>query len=182
MILTKAQLARFWRDWSAACRHQDWTDKPTQDRERRALLARAGFQSLTHVDRAAGFDRVLAQLGLLRERLDRTAELTDAGAGRGDRRRHLWLIHQDAAPLGGEVYILAVARDRFKVLPALRTLDDLTDDQVYQLMMTIHARLDKARRTGQAASLDSEEEFQDQVAFALEPGFEPETVTADCPF
>jgi hypothetical protein len=162
MLLTKPQLSRFWRDWSRVIKYQDWSHDQAET-ERKALLQRAGFQSLTHVDRSAGFDRLLSELGRLLDNVKRTAELGNPEPG--ERRRYLHLIREHAAQLGGEPYVLALARDRFHVTTGLNTIQDLSTQDLYQLMMTLAARASSARRARENQSLTSEETFPDQVAF-----------------
>ena len=140
MLLTPSQQSRFWREWSAVCRLHQIDDAKEADAARKAMLDRLGFSSLKLVDRGRDFDLVLAELGRLRDHVARTAELTPAGEERGDRRRLLWLIRQHAKPLGGDPYILALARDRWHHVAGMSTIDDLTLDQLRQLMITLNAR------------------------------------------
>jgi len=172
MILTKSQQHRFWREWAAACRAQGWTAAEGWtgseiDVERRALLDRAGFESLTQVDRADGFDRVLAELGQLQSDIDRTAE-TIPGNDAGYRRRLLWLIRKHSKPLGGLPYVLQLARDKFHLTAGLDAIEDLTTEQLNQLMMTLNARRHAKAKSAKNASLTSEEQFPDQVEFTPE--------------
>ncbi|HEV2692266.1 MAG TPA: hypothetical protein VG347_05165 [Verrucomicrobiae bacterium] len=69
MKLSTAQVQRFWREWAATCRINNWTREAGLtavqiDGHRKELLARCGFQSLKDVDRVAGFTKVLAELGV----------------------------------------------------------------------------------------------------------------------
>jgi hypothetical protein len=179
MILTKSQQQRFWREWASACSTQGWTKSDGYTdfqitNERHSMLQRAGFQSLTAVDRGPGFDRVLAELGRLRENVSRTIEVGNSDPGY--RRRLTWLVRKNGAALGGEPYIYGLARDKFHLTEGLNSLDDLTLNQLHQLMITLNARCQARRKAGAAASLDSEEGWSDRV------GFQPESETADCPF
>lgn len=171
MQLTKPQLSRFWRDWSSACKTQGWTKSAgwteTQiTQERYNLLRESGFDSLTEVDRGAGFDRVLAALGQLRENVAKTietlpAETVTVSAGPtqsvrvqdtpGLRRRLVWKCRQYARPLGGDTYILALARDRFHLTTGLSTIEDLTTDHLHQLMITLAARISSRRQSSQTS-------------------------------
>jgi hypothetical protein len=70
MILSSAQVSRFWREWSAACKAMNWTTKAGMnaaavDANRKELLARCGFDSLTEVDRTDGFTKVLSEVMVL---------------------------------------------------------------------------------------------------------------------
>ena len=92
----------------------------------------------------------------------------------GERRRFLWLIRKHAKALGGSAYILSVARDRFHLAEGFSVWEDLSTEQLRQLMLTLAARRSTQARTGRAASLDSEESFPDQVEF------EPDDGAAEC--
>lgn len=140
MLLTKPQVSRFWREWAAIKRQlkaSGSTDAQVEN-ERYALLQRAGFDSLTQVDTRAGFDRVLAECGALRDDVARTAEIDDHAIGQ--RRRLIYLIRKHASALGGEPYVLALARDKFGLTFGLRAIEDLTTLQLKHLMITLHAR------------------------------------------
>lgn len=166
MLLSKKQTSRFWRDWSAACKAQGWTTRngwnTAQIQEQRyALLSRAGFNSLTEVDPTRGFDRLLAELGLLQDNLARTAETlpaaqveVPAGLGLstmnddpGERRRILFRIREHTKALGGDRYSLKIARDKFKITPGLSTIEDLTLKQLHSLLITLSARHHKKDQT-----------------------------------
>ena len=186
MILTKPQVWRFWSEWRAIVADQHW-DKSTAETERRALLLRAGFTSLTQVGRAAGFDRLLAELGLARENVARTIEVGNPDPGY--RRRLLWLIKKHGSSLGGVPYILALARDKFHLTAGLSTVEDLTTAQLHQLMITLNARRRKKGHHQAEASYESEEQFPDNIEYPPTAGDEPETEycapvlePADCPF
>jgi hypothetical protein len=151
-MLTKAQNQRFWREWTAIFKARAW-DAPTAERERKALLARAGFTSLTLVDPRRGFDRVLAQLGYLRDNVEKTIEtITDEP---GERRRLHHLITQEARWFSIQLahnpppdsYAIALARDKFGITAGLSTIQDLTLDQLRQLLITLTARRRKKEQT-----------------------------------
>ena len=105
MLLTSPQVSRFWRDWSACTRLHDWS-KPESETQRKAMLARAGFSSLTQVDKLAGFDHVLAEVKALSQPSDLDAQLRQENM---PRTRLLYSCRQKA----DEPYIIALARDRF---------------------------------------------------------------------
>lgn len=147
MQLSEAQVKRFWRDWSAACKAQGWTrdsgmSSKQIDSHRKDLLKRAGFGSLTHVDRTVGFGRVLAELGLLLTKVTSAIEHDHPEIDAGRRKR--WVIRNRILPCLGvyvrdpEAYMRSVLRDKFDwrrvqsgyALPLL--LDDLTDDPVFR--------------------------------------------------
>lgn len=194
MKLTKPQQQRFWREWSAVTKHQKahgpgpaWNTEQAEA-ARHDLLQRCGFSSLTHVDRTSGFDRLLAELGVLRDNLTRTIESLPAetlhlpaGDGtatykdnEGQRRRFKYVIRKHAQAMGGEPYAIAIARDRFHLVAGLKTIEDLTTEQLHQLMITLAARHHKKDQSNQ--SYTSEEQFPDEIEFLPTDGTEPETV------
>lgn len=61
MKLSTLQVQRFWREWAKACKVNNWPRTEHESR-RKELLARCGFQSLTAVDRMAGFTQVLHEV------------------------------------------------------------------------------------------------------------------------
>lgn len=65
MNLTPAQTQRFWREWAATVKACNW-DRAQGEIERRAMLERCGFSSLTRVDRLDGFTKVLNEVISLR--------------------------------------------------------------------------------------------------------------------
>lgn len=70
MKLSPAQVQRFWREWSTTCKVMNWTREAGLnagqiDKHRKELLAACGFNSLTVVDRTAGFTKVLNELLVL---------------------------------------------------------------------------------------------------------------------
>lgn len=201
MKLTPSQQKRFWREWSNACHVQGWTRAQSWtgaqiDAERHALLARAGFSSLTQVDHTAGFDRVLAELALLARPANMNSQLRQIEQ---PRTRLLWSIRHSGQKYNlSTEYWQTIAIDRF----GTSDLEQLTTPQLEQLRNTLASRAaayhTAAKRAREAAedkpepriqfpdqpkfadSLTSEETFPDQVEFQPEPGYEPETV--DCPF
>lgn len=182
MLLSKKQATTFWKQWSSVktqLRHEGFTDAQIEA-ERHAMLLRSGFTSLTLVDRTAGFDRVLGELGRMQDNVARTVETLPAKtltihAGPkalrqvpntpGERRRVLWKIEQLSKPLGGKPYVLAVARDKFHITEGVTVIENLSIEQLHQLKMTLARAATRKLAAGHAASLDSEEEFQDQVEF-----------------
>lgn len=154
MKLAPAQQSLFWRVWARVCEYQGWTRErgltsEDIDARRRETLARCGFDSLRAVDRGRGFDRVLAELGRLRDNLERTAEVDNSDPG--TRRRYLHKLAQDAATLGGMHYLLAIARDKFHVTSGLSTIEDLPTGQLRQLVVTLHARRHYRRQPAPAS-------------------------------
>lgn len=145
MLISDAQVKRFWREWSAACKMQKWTraaglSSAQIDARRKDLLKRAGFDSLTHVDRAAGFGRVLAELGLLKTQLVAAVEHGNPSLDAARRKR--WVIRNVTLRRLGvyvsdpQAYLDSIVRDKFDwrrvesgyAVPL--TLDDMTDDPV----------------------------------------------------
>lgn len=169
MLLSKAQLTLFWRSWSAACTTQGWTRAAGWtvnqiDDKRHEMLKGLGFASLKDVDNR-GFDRVLAKLRLLADRVDGAVD--EVRPQNGDARRLLWRIEWLAKcielykPGQSEAYIAGVVQDKFapedkygtgvlhprhwRDLSAVRS-PGKEDSELDQLRMTLTARLNG--RTG----------------------------------
>lgn len=147
MLLSKPQQQRFWRDWSQVKRSLKsigYSDAQVEN-ERHALLARAGFDSLTLVDHLAGFDRVLAELAVQLRPNDLEPQLREQSM---PRTRLLFAIHQLANKFIPNLtnrpnpYLAAILRDRFGHCD----LDRLTEPQLLQLRNTLAARLASKRR------------------------------------
>jgi hypothetical protein len=213
MKLSTSQQSRFWREWEVAKRAQQWVPRTAEaaktsteiEAERHALLLRAGFTSLKLVDRTNGFDRVLMELGRLR---DNVREVKDrlpgpeialpAGSGAalhtdspGTRKRFLYLIGKHLSAIGGEAY-LKPFRARFGLVQGVRGIEDLGTKDLHELLITLSARNHAKGNRAAEASLSIEESFADDVEFLSEPG-EAEWVpaepvgavpagAADCPF
>jgi hypothetical protein len=172
MNLSPDQAKRFWREWAAVKRTLKAQGKTDDECEqaRYAMLNRAGFSSLTKVDRTKGFDRVLAELGALRDDLPRTRETTDPCLGEARRLRHV--IRAELLPClalyepDPDRYLQSVIADKFRWFKTDRptrqpTLDDLAatpnlrprgntlkefPSQLEQVLMTINARLHAKRK------------------------------------
>jgi hypothetical protein len=175
-MTSKQRIAILATWWPRACDVQNW--RPSDREKRLEIISEAigrPISSMCELNNADDIDKVKAYLGMLAEDLDATAELTPAGAEYGYRRRLFWLIRRDARPLGGEPYILALARDKFGLLPGWSTLEDLTTARLHQLMLTLHARQFSKGRQAKNASLTSEEQFPDETEFQEAP--EPELVS-----
>ncbi len=168
MLLTDAQVKRFWRDWSAACKAHGWTRAAgltaTQiDHHRRDLIERAGFRSLTAVDRGAGFGRVLAELGILLGQVKAAVESDHPEMDSGRRKR--WVIRNRILPCLGvyvhdpAAYLASILRDktdwyrRTSGYTVPLTLDELMDAPVI--------------RTRPDGSLDEQPSHLDQVMMTL---------------
>ena len=158
MILSKPQQQRFWREWSAACRAQGWTAANTWtsaqiETERHALLSRAGFDSLTQVDKLAGFDRLLAELAALTHPADIEPQLREQAMPltrlKFACRTLAGQIVRHSPVLGNsDAYIRSIALDKFGSVD----LDALSEAQLIQLRNTLSARLSAKRRHSPAAN------------------------------
>lgn len=184
MLITRSQQYTFWREWNAIVRAHGW-DRHEAETQRKAMLDRAGFTSLTQVTRVDGFTAVLKEIAALKDDLN--------GMLRADENPRRVLVHK-CRELADEPYIVALAAsDRFKTndWPAL-PLDQLTqlrntlaDRAVGQHRNSTLARRRATNRSRRAAaptparatfpakdfpgnSLDSEEQFADQVEFQPE--------------
>ena len=70
MKLSPAQVQRFWREWPKSCQAMNWTraaglSAAEIDAKRKDFLLGCGFDSLTKVDKVAGFTKVLNELLVL---------------------------------------------------------------------------------------------------------------------
>jgi hypothetical protein len=163
--LSQGQLARFWREWSEACRVAGWTEengygKNEREELRKLLLARAGFTSLTLVTRVEGFDRVLAELSALHHPGDLDAQM--AIAENGFRvLRHAIL----SSPLGAAWRAIAADRWRVKMgeSPTDEDLVKLDASELRQLRDTLrdrgveqHRPETLARRRQKRATMEAE--------------------------
>jgi len=138
--MTEDQHALFWRLWSAACRGQGWFYLKTAERNarRKEVLRELGFTSAKLIDSRDGFDHVRERLEALADRVHN--ERPDAG----HRRRLLWNIDQARSRLNAAGYPAAaldkILRQRFKVIPGLRTVADLETEELVNLLRTLTAR------------------------------------------
>lgn len=176
MLLSESQVKRFWREWADACRAQGWTTEKgvtskQVDAHRKSLLKRAGFESLKQVDRSAGFNRVLGELGILSSRLKPTVERDNPQIDAERRKR--WVIQNRLLPCLGvyvdnpDRYLASILQDKFAWKPTGNygvpmTLDDLADDpvivtgsagqlierpsQLDQVIMTLESRIQNRRK------------------------------------
>lgn len=170
MLLSKAQVKLFWRLWAAACKSQGWDrhhglNSTAVNAQRKTVLHRCGFASLTQVDPRDGFSRVRQELLMLDDRLQGALESVKPSIESGRTAR--WFIEHDLVPClalyvaDPWAYVRAVATDKFRWVTRDRmlrpiALDDLTDDpvirsvkgelceypsQLEQLKMTLSSRL-----------------------------------------
>lgn len=172
MNLSPEQVNLFWRLWAAACRAQGWTLKADQERERRALLARCGFKSLTIVDRVDGFTRVKNEIKILvKPDLQAAQESEDSLINKA--RNFRWVIENEILPCLGVyepepvAYLRTVMEEKNRWWKIDRpvcemTLDDLDAQPIFkrnksgqvqefastleQLLFTLTARLAAKRR------------------------------------
>ena len=107
--------------WPRACEVQGWR---RDDREKRLEVVSEAIgrriETFNDLNNSDDIDKVKALLGMLSDEIKSTVELTPAGEEFGYRRRLYWLIRKHARHLGGEPYILQLARDRFHIVPGLR--------------------------------------------------------------
>ena len=161
MILSPAQVQRFWREWASTCKVMSWTRDAGLtagqiDAHRKEFLRQCGFDSLTAVDRTAGFTRVLNELIVLRGESVRAArETVDPSLNECRILRHSILT--DLVPCL-ELYIENVrgylteiieAKTRYRKIDRPtreQTLMDLTAGQLRQIQFTLSARLNDKRR------------------------------------
>ena len=143
MLLSQSQVKRFWREWSACIRLHHW-DTTEAELERKAMLYRAGFTSLTQVDHLDGFTAVLKEVAALQDNL--TAML------RADDNPKRVLIHgiNELAAKLGQPYAEKLCRDRF----GHARIEDLNLQDLTQLRYTLAARASSRRRSSPSAISD----------------------------
>ena len=143
MFLTPSQTDRFWREWNNITRTHAW-DKPESEIQRKLLLNRAGFTSLTLVDKLDGFDRVLAELAAILKPDDLEAQMRESNM---PRTRLLFAVGRLSTPLSPGrshlSYACAIARDKF----GTADIESLHDGQLLDLRNTLAARLCAQRRS-----------------------------------
>lgn len=169
MLLSPEQQRRFWREWSAVKKTQDW-NPVVAETKRHEMLTSLGFDSLTQVDRVQGFTRVLHELAALKANLAGMVQTTpEANARRVLNHaiekygRQLTTSVVNSAPWKNP-YIAEVMADRWHHAdPSRLTLTDLE-----HLRNTLAARATAKRRRPAAVSAED----QPQRA----------AVEADCPF
>ena len=179
-MTTKQRITIFADWWPAACAAQHWNpnDRPLRLQIISQAVGRP-VASMGDLDNSADVDQVKAYLLFLADNIDGAREVDTTELG--ERRRYLWRIRRHSTSLAigngqsAMSYALSIARDRFHTTPGLSTIDDLSTEQLRQLMMTLWARLVAKRRAAKNASLTSEETFPDQVEF--EPDTDPELVS-----
>jgi hypothetical protein len=160
MLLSKAQVAWFWREWAKACSVQGWQGDEKEQRRREVLLE-VGFDSLTRVDKTAGFDRLKARLMALQYRIEgATNEVFPAN---GDMRRHLHLIKSRYIPALARLvpdpsaYVAEVCRDKFGHQAPWERLGDhpvTGPKRIQELLFTLAARVSSLRRAADATNSD----------------------------
>jgi hypothetical protein len=160
MLLSKAQSSWFWREWAKACSVQGWQGDEKEQRRREVLLE-VGFDSLTKVDKTAGFDRLKARVMALQYRLEgATNEVFPAN---GDMRRHLHLIRTRHIPALARLvpdpaaYVAEVCRDKFGHRGPWYRLGDHPETgprRVQELLFTLAARVSSLRRAADAGKSD----------------------------
>jgi len=138
MKLTTSQTQTFWKQWNSIVAAQHW-DRTEAEEERKSLLARAGFTSLTLVDKVKGFSRVLAELAAARGDLNGVLR-----ANNNNRRVLLQVIRKYALRLGpedpaaplGMAYLKTLLPERFRT----SDIDDLKEADLVQLRDTLADR------------------------------------------
>ena len=143
MLLTPPQLKRFWSKqdgWPVIVKAHGW-DAINGELQRKALLRRAGFDSLTQVDRLEGFTAVLKEMAILQDNL--------AGMLHADANPQRVLIHtiNELAARLGQPYADKICRNRF----GHTRLEDLCLDDLANHRSTLTARLASRRRAAKAA-------------------------------
>lgn len=103
-----------------------------------------GFDSLTHVDKTVGFDRLKARLMTLQNRI--AGAMEEVYPDLGSMRRHMHLLEASLIPSIGrkiadpEAYVDTIARDKFGHTGPWRTIADdptLGPRKIHELLMTV---------------------------------------------
>lgn len=152
MKLSAPQVQRFWREWAKSCQVMNWTRAAGMsaaeiDAKRKEFLAGCGFDSLTMVDRTAGFTRVLNELIVLQGvSLKAAHETIDPSLNEARILRNQ--IAADLVPCL-EVYIehsfgyiTAILKNRFRGL----ALEELNAAQLKAFRDTLNARIHALRK------------------------------------
>ena len=164
MILSPAQVQRFWREWASTCKVMSWTRDAGLtagqiDAHRKEFLRQCGFDSLTAVDRTAGFTKVLNELQVLQgTSLKAAHEAVDPSLNECRILRHniltqlipcLELYIEDVRGYLTEI-VEAKTRYRKTDRPMReQTLMDLSAGQLRQIQFTLSARLNDKRRAAE---------------------------------
>ena len=176
IMTTKQRMSILLDRWPRACRAQGWHP---QDRDLRLQVIghAVGRQvrTMNDLDNAGDIDAVYAHLGRLADNVARTIETLPTPAvtrtvgprrsrvatqdTAGLRRRLLWLIDKFSKPLGGEPYVLALAKDKYRVTPGLTTIEDIDAAQLHQLMMTLRSRQPQAAAVPEPVCAESNNPF-----------------------
>jgi hypothetical protein len=142
MLLTRPQTIRFWHEWSAIVRLHAWGPVEAEI-QRYALLKRAGFDSLTQVDKLAGYDSVLAELAAISKPNDLEAQMREANMPRTRLLFAVGKLSTNLSPPNHHLaYACTIARDKF----GTPDLESLADAQLLDLRNTLAARLSAHRR------------------------------------
>lgn len=174
MILSKPQTDTFWRLWSQACSAQGWTrtaglNAAEIDRRRKEFLRGCGFESLTQVDRTAGFTRVLNELRIL-VNPDLQAAAETIQPERNEARVFRFVIREQLLPClalyepdpVGYLRTILDGKTRWVQAgdgPVAPALDDLSAPMLKQVLMTVTARLAAKR----AAAGQTEHEMRTEA-------------------
>ena len=126
LLISKPQQHLFWREWSKIVSSHGWAPGLAET-ERKAMLQRIGFTSLTKVDPVNGFTAVLKEMAVLQENLTGMMHADD-----NPRRMMIWNIRSKSA----DGYWQSIARDRF----GTDNLDSLSDAQLQQILYTVSDR------------------------------------------
>jgi hypothetical protein len=148
--MTDAQHALYFRLWAAACAQQGWDTLPASAREaKRHEIQDRLFgegKSAKDINATAEFDAI-------KQCFERLAMLVPSPGGEGQgeddlaagaRRRLLNVAGQKLSELGelcAADYIETLLKDRFKVVKGVRSITDLSDKSLSQLIMTVNNRI-----------------------------------------
>jgi len=133
--------------WPAACAYQGWDKLPTRDREakRKEIAAEVfgGPKSFTKINRTKEFDAIKARLEMLAGKVSGAVE--DGNPEAGERRRVMnrvgVLLAEGNELPNWENYIAPILKERFKIVPGISTIADLSNDELLKLSITLTDRI-----------------------------------------
>lgn len=150
--LSEPQIKLFWRLMANAAKYQQWSNAEAEV-QRRVILKECGFYSAKQIDPRGGFDRV-------KRRLEELAGMVHASPeDEAKRGRCIYKIGEllvdwnDVYGEKAETALQSLFKARFKVIPQLSTIGQLSTDELVNLCVTLEERIE-AKRKEQLAQSD----------------------------
>jgi hypothetical protein len=152
--MSVSQHHQYIRLWTAACAAQGWDKLPSKERDakRKEVHARVfGFAiSATEIDGRKGCDAIF---GAFEELANRVAKPVD-----GERRRLIHVAAERIDVLAAATslnYVETLLKERFKLVRGIRSIGDLSNPDLLNLLRTVNSRIDA--QTPATASVASSE-------------------------